>query len=185
MSDFERVRREYLDLARRAPLRLAIVGKDPFPTAPTGIPFCKETWQEQTSASCSGGVLLQSLGVKIGKADDRRASPKLEFISLLESGVVVLNASYEHVGRPIRKCDIDVIRRGFEVNRALLDKDIDILLCGEAKKCRWLDEFDQARAIDVVHPDIRNRHSRHESVSRSWRCWWRPDAIKSWLNDST
>lgn len=50
-------------LKKKRNFSLIIMGKDPFPTDPIGIPFCKKTWDEQLGVVCSGRYVLESLGM--------------------------------------------------------------------------------------------------------------------------
>lgn len=69
---------------------LAVVGKDPFPQSPVGIPFCKTTWEEMTGYGCSGFYVLKSLGINIDKAK-KSFSPETLFMELASLGIVFLN----------------------------------------------------------------------------------------------
>ena len=44
---WQKLDRDYIDSINQERIILVIMGKDPFPTKATNIPFCKKTWAEQ------------------------------------------------------------------------------------------------------------------------------------------
>lgn len=163
-----------------ARIRLVIMGKDPYPSNPVGIPFCKETWKEQTKGNCSGLFVLQSLSIDIDKSKAKYGSPKELFVALAGRGVVFLNVSYHFIGKPIsRNMHMAQLKGAAKVNDAYLKKARNIVLCGEARKCGWFGQVPE-NALSVVHPDIRNKNK--SSRRKQWMEWWDKDAISTRFN---
>ena len=152
-------------------IRVAIVGKDPFPTNPTGVPFCKPTWSEQLEVNSSGFYMLNSIGI----SETIRASFPLPidcFNFLASNGVVFLNLSYDFIGVTMRKgLHQNQMHQAFQINRPIMQMAEVLLLCGEAKKNRWND-FVHPNSMEVVHPDYRNSFSRYQSVRDQWNENW-------------
>jgi hypothetical protein len=162
-------------------IRLAIVGKDPFPQCPTAIPFCKSDWDSQLHHNCSGRYVLASLGVDIEEARNLCAFPEELFKALRKDGIVFLNASYQYLGDKITKKEhLGRLIEAHDVNSPFLRKAEIVILCGEAKKIRWLAGMEQI-GIAVVHPDERCRISRFEQVRAGWKYYWSPMAISMWF----
>jgi hypothetical protein len=158
-------------------IQLAIVGKDPFPKRPTAIPFCKSNWDEQLKKECSGRHVLGSLGIDIEDARKRYDVPEDLFKALRKVGIVFLNASYQFIeGSKLRRIHLEQLRRAHEVNLPFLKKAKTVILCGEAKRLRWLPGMKEM-GIAVIHPDERNRLSRYEQVKEKWEEFWSPTAI--------
>ena len=86
---------DYLNTVnKKSNLTLVIVGKDPFPSSPTGIPFCKETWKEQLRPNNSGLYVLKSIGIDVQNAETSYLEPSSLFHDLVSQGIVFLNCSY-------------------------------------------------------------------------------------------
>ena len=157
---------------------LTIMGKDPFPHDPVGIPFCKPDWERQTDDLSSGYHVLASLGVVFPTVRSTFAEPTDYFHYLASvKGVAFLNLSYHSLGGPCRR-----VRHGAEllqaasVNDAILSKSRHVVLCGEASKYRWYGSK-LSYAHEVVHPDVRCRISRFPKVAGQWQSWWSSSAI--------
>ena len=73
---------DYLAPVKGQSLRLAIVGKDPFPSGATHIPFCKASWHEQRQANSSAQYVLASLGYDMAHLEKRYATPITFFEAL-------------------------------------------------------------------------------------------------------
>lgn len=168
----------YLRAVPQGRLQLAIVGKDPFPTSATGIPFCKATWEEQLAKNCSGRYVLGSLGVALGEARVDYRTPEELFAALRDVGIVFLNASYKYLGpTPIRRNHMPLLEQAHEVNTPILREANYVMYCGEAKKVRcWLDPVESAeQAKFVIHPDVRNRNNPR--TRDEWKAAWAGGAI--------
>lgn len=157
-------------------IRLAIMGKDPYPTAPVGIPFCKADWESQFDGKCSGGYVLNSLGLNPETLVNEFDQPVDFFMFLAQREIVFLNLAYHYIGGPIRKMrHHDVLLYAKDINTPILNRSQHIILCGEAKKNEWYDRV-RENAQKVCHPDNRNRinPNRYEE----WVRWWSPNALK-------
>ncbi len=160
---------------------LCIVGKDPYPSNPVGIPFCKSSWAELDYRT-SGTYVLRSLG--IDPQTPTLPAPRDAFLRLAREGVGFLNATYWFLGRPFAKrYHQDMVLADTLTNLPFLAKSRRILLCGEAAKVPWLlggsslngDQKNQLEAIwvraeAVPHPDIRNR--TNPLRSQAWQNVW-------------
>jgi len=182
---------DYLELwHRRGTFSLCIVGKDPYPTNPVGIPFCKETWKELDYRT-SGTYVLRSLGMY-----RKTPAPRDAFMQLAQEGVGFLNATYWFLGRSFAKRHHQsLVAADLAVNLPLMAKSTKVLLCGEAGKLEWLlsgAALDQsmlgqleavlARAAKVPHPDVRNRYHRHRAGQ--WSAYWDDNALTNYRDGS-
>lgn len=159
-------------------IKLVIVGKDPFPTAPIGIPFCKTSWEEQLKDNNSGLYVLRSIGVNLEYEKTNCIAPSNLFHKLARQGVVFLNCSYHFLDTDgLPKKDHIYVDMALTVNEPIIRKADNVLLCGEAKiledKIKGVNCFHRS-----VHPDIRNRNSRQPE----WLEWWADKAIKQFFN---
>lgn len=158
-------------------IRLIIMGKDPYPTNANGVPFCKPTWTEQLDSSYSGYHIFRSLGIESKSLETSFDNPIDYFIFLSFRGIIFLNLSYSYIGGPIRRARHNAqLREGFNINRPFLETASNIILCGEAKKNRW-NGHNYSNSIEVVHPDIRNRNSRYQSIRENWLSNWSGNSI--------
>lgn len=156
-------------------VQLAIVGKDPFPTKPNGIPFCKSSWDEQFADNCSGGHVLLSLGIR-QSVRDCFDNPTECFINLRDHGVVFLNASYRFVGAPLtKKRNMIDLTEAYQRNKEVLTNAEVVLYCGEASKVRWVASIDRQGSYCIVHPDVRNR--ANPLTKCRWQEWWSEGAV--------
>ncbi len=167
--------------ANRKQFELCIVGKDPYPTNPIGIPFCKPSWPEMDYRT-SGTYVLRSLGIEPGS--EHFADPREAFLQLALEGVGFLNSTYWFIGRPFAKrYHQQMVAEDTLVNLPFLAKSRRILLCGEAAKVPWLlqgtpiiaeyqDELGSIweRCESIPHPDIRNRTNPRRRLA--WQAVW-------------
>jgi len=154
---------------------LVIMGKDPFPSDPIGIPFCKETWALQLSDNCSGLHVLQSLGTNLAEVQVLYSRPKDYFLELAIRGIAFLNLSYHFVGKSIVLRDHrNILAEAYQLNRPILERAQQAILCGEASKQRWNVPLLPAQYI-AIHPDIRNRNNWRRIDT--WNSWWQQNAI--------
>jgi len=123
------------------PIYLAVVGRDPYPNKPIGIPFAKENMSSQKKCD-SGYVLLWALGIHFFPT--RIHSVKKLYKVLLENGIVFLNISYKFLGENFSKAHtIHYLKCANLVNKSILDyvhnNNGSVLLLGEdtAKGICW------------------------------------------------
>jgi hypothetical protein len=166
----------YLDGIPLTGLQLAVVGKDPFPSNPVGIPFCKPTWDQQLAENCSGRHVLLSLGFDLSRVRSEYATPSLLFERLRAVGIVFLNASYIYVGTSIRKTKhLANLQNAYQLNKPILQAAKTVLYCGEASKIQWVTSINGEGRHCVVHPDVRNKVN--PCTSDRWRSWWCKNAL--------
>lgn len=171
---------EYLACAPAAPLRAVFVGKDPFPTNATAIPFCKPSWPEQWHGSSSGRNVLLSLGVS-PQQELPWESPSGLFVALARHGIVFLNASYTFVGKgnSLRKWrDQEHLLRAYAINRPLLERAQRIFFLGEGRRMRWVADHIQGECL--IHPAPRNEHGAGSTRER-WRGTWSEGELRKRL----
>jgi hypothetical protein len=168
--------RTYLGSVPSVDIQLAIMGKDPYPTDATGIPFCKPTWNQQLSRNCSGRYVLISMGFEEETISARYNAPINLFEDLLSYGIVFLNASYQYIGNTIsKKRHFSYLQEAYEHNKAILESASGILCCGDAKKIKWVVPTIDNRFRFVVHPDVRNKVN--PARNSRWKEWWEKDAL--------
>lgn len=170
----------YIDiLTTREEFILTIVGKDPFPTNPVGIPFCKRTWEEQRKKNSSGLYVLKSLGIDLDKAEKIFTTPNGLFYYLALNGIALLNCSYHYLGAKISKKHYIYIKNALITNQPIISNSKNVILCGQAKilseeKTEIGIELPN-NCIDVVHSDIRVR----TNIQPKWQEWWSDDSLKN------
>lgn len=158
------------------------VGKDPFPTAPVGLPFCKDTWAEQLKDNCSGKHLLQSIGVDVQRASQTYSTPKDLFIALARQGILMLNASYHFLGaRDFQRVDVPLLEEANTVNLPVIGRAQRVFLLGQAKVLlpyvqRNFPEM-KDKVVPLIHPDVQNRKFKRAK----WEEIWLPNVLKERL----
>lgn len=172
----------YMGGIPKAALQLVIIGKDPFPSDATGIPFCKPTWEQQMAWNCSGLYVLLSLGLDLVSIQEIHPTPASLFESLRAEGIVFLNASYAYLGKKkiTQSRHIQQLKAAHELNKNIIQSASAVIYCGEASKIKWIDPIERTGSHYVVHPDVRNKN-RRITFSR-WHKWWSPNALVDSLN---
>lgn len=180
--DYHPLPNDYVEsLNSRKFFTLTIVGKDPYPTDPIGIPFCKPDWSSMCDKRCSGLVVLKSLGEDVEKAKEEYLVPKDYFVHLAEKkGIAFLNISYYYLGGDsVGLKHKKYIQSTERINKEYLKKSNVIILCGQADKICWYEgDYSHLDCNEVVHPDIRNKNSKHANVRDSWKEWWSEGSLK-------
>lgn len=162
-------------------LQLAVIGKDPFPSDPTGIPFCKPSWGQQLDLKCSGLYVLHSLGLDITAIQENHPTPRSLFEFLRTEGIVFLNASYIYIGGKITQTKhLQHLIAAYTLNKNIIEAAKTVIYCGEASKIRWIAPIEQSGSHCVIHPDVRNKN--REITSDRWSIWWEPNALVDRLN---
>ena len=160
------------------PLKLAIVGRDPYPEGAIGIPFAKTTIP-QTASSLSGGKIFQSLGidVRVWRGRDVRTL----FEKLLKQRIVFLNASYVFLGKgPLAQEKHGVfLHCANTANSAIINNTEQVVLCGEATKgYKWANGLATKAVLPrkfhcAPHPSAR-AYNRNEA---EFQKYWAPGAL--------
>ena len=152
------------------------MGKDPYPTDATGIPFCKPSWDQQLAENCSGRYVLNSLGCEEEVIREKYKYPNCLFEDLLGCGIVFLNVSYQYIGAKLsREKHLHYLQESYKYNRAVLESASIVLCCGEAKNIRWVMPKTDERFHFIIHPDIRNKVNPGRNVR--WKEWWDKDVL--------
>lgn len=171
----------YLEGIPKKALQLAVIGKDPFPSDPTGIPFCKPSWDQQLDLKCSGRYVLLALGLDVTSIQEKYSKPKSLFEFLREEGIVFLNASYVYTGGQITQTKhLQHLKAAYTLNKSIIESARAVIYCGEASKIRWIAPIEKPESYCVVHPDVRNKNRK--ITSDRWRMWWGPNALIDRLN---
>lgn len=155
-------------------IELVILGKDPYPGDPVGIPFCKDTWSELFQYNCSGRYVLNALGYEENDIITGKYSCPAAFFEYLAKirGIFFLNVSYHYLGGPLRKKKHQkFIDEAHDVNKPILRNARRIIFCGAANKIRWLG-LEGGNVTKVVHPDVRNRYSPFLHINSDWKNVW-------------
>ncbi|MDD5125016.1 hypothetical protein [Methylovulum sp.] len=164
-------------VGKRDNFTLVIVDKDPFPSSPTGIPFCKGSWEEQLKANNSGLYVLKSIGIDVQNAETSYPDPSSLFHDLVSQGIVFLNCSYHFLDTTgLPKKDHTYVDQALPINEPIIRKATNVLLCGEAKILE--EKIKNVNFFKIVHPDIQNRSLR----ASDWNKWWADNSIKQYFN---
>jgi hypothetical protein len=171
---------EYLNgIKRVGKLKLAIVGRDPYPNGALQIPFVKETWPELDKRSAGYNLFNSCLG---GDFKNTFLTPSCAAFKLLEDGIVLLNASYFYLEKENIKPEkhFEFVNKSLDVNYPILLATDHILLCGDAyKMMNWVIEFGSNIITEVPHPALQ---SKNRSKDKSgWEQWWNSGKIKEWM----
>lgn len=165
------------------PLKLVIMGRDPYPKAAMGIPFAKPTVQ-QTARSLSGGKIIQSLAIDT-KAWQGKDVQSL-FEKLLRQRIAFLNASYKYLG----KGPITLGKHGAQlhcanaINSVIINSTENVVLCGEAAKgYKWANGLSSGAILPAkfhcaTHPSARV-YNRDEA---EFQKYWAPNALMDMFN---
>ncbi|MBI4791968.1 MAG: hypothetical protein HY789_04375 [Deltaproteobacteria bacterium] len=147
---------------------LTIVGRDPYPSSPLGIPFCKESWSELLKDNCSGYHVLSSLGVDLVAVKEKYSTPIELFETLATEGIAFLNASYHFLdSKKIPKKYLCYIEMATIVNKPIIEKSKACILCGQAKAIKkFIPE--QSDIFEVIHPDVQNRKFNKDAWEEIW-----------------
>lgn len=169
-------------IASQTAIHAVFVGKDPFPTAPVGLPFCKNTWTEQLQDNCSGKHVLQSIGVSLAMANQAYQTPIDLFMALARQGIVMLNASYHFLNSPgFPKVYVPLLEQANTVNLPVIGRAQYVFLLGQAKVLLPYirQKFPELKdsVVTVIHPDTQNRKFRRSE----WEEIWLPDVLKNRL----
>ncbi len=162
----------YKELLEINTINILIIGKDPYPTSPNGIPFCKDDINDLKKSNCSGKYLLFGLGIDL---DKETRNPEDIFFNLLRKDKIgFINSSYFFLGK--RKITSNEIEYSESINKPILKKSQIIVATKSSLKI--LKEYNKLpdNIIEISHPDNRNKNSRYEKVRNSW------SAIYSKLN---
>lgn len=154
---------------------LTIIGRDPYPTSPVGIPFCKDSWSELLRYNCSGYHVLSSLGINLVAVKEKFSAPIELFETLAAGGIAFLNASYHFLdSKIIPKKYLCYIEMATIVNKPIIQKSKACILCGQAKVIKkYIPE--QADIFEVIHPDVLNR----KFAKNAWEEVWLPNTLKN------
>jgi len=148
-------------------INILFIGKDPYPSNPNGIPFCKDNIKDLIKPNCSGKHLLFSLGINV---ETETKEPNDIFFNLLEKQKIgFVNASYY----PIKKglSNLKEIESSELLNANFFYKSKKIVAVNSSmailKKYKKYEAI-KDKIIRVYHPDYRNRISQHKTVRDAW-----------------
>lgn len=175
--------KSYLEQAMETEtIHLVIMGKDPFPTDSTGIPFCKPDWKKQKKGKGAGYYVLRSVcGEDVFEEEWQKKQydePQKLFEALGREGLVFLNASYVLLeGKNQRQ----LLEASFEINEFFLRCAEHVVICG--KKAETLYSYNKEKYgvkkswQHVVHPcgmskGNKKENSRGKEIGKEWQEWW-------------
>lgn len=152
-------------------VRIVIVGRDPYPQGAMGIPFCKKTWKELDNRS-AGRIILKTyheININLEPVDS--------FYAMAQNGIIVVNASYFILGEryTLNKHYIYVKESWDLINKKIflnLNKSVQILLCGDAKKMLNKEFLIEAGVVakikEVSHPCLQSRNKNSKKWDETW-----------------
>ena len=150
------------------PIKLAIVGKDPYPADPMGIPFAKDDMSSQDVCD-SGYVVLWALG--IFHFPEKSDFAKQMFYALCNQGIVFLNVSYKYLGKGqklTKTTHFPYLKCASSMNNLILEHTQSIFLCDSAKNAvKWTENGDSylyESAIKKCHPS--------GEMAKDWKVVW-------------
>ena len=173
-------------------LKAIIIGQDPYPNSPSGIAFCKETFEElfykDSNYHCCGQYVLYSLGITekaILNHKEKFQKPVDVFYYLLENKIAVINICYEILDAPFIAFQktIDFNRKLFEknenailkaakLNKPLIEKAEKIFILGKHKTLpifeRFYNEFIPNETL--IHPS--NYNAQKKETIQEWKSVW-------------
>jgi hypothetical protein len=158
--------------------KIAIVGKDPYPTKATGIPFHKEDWLSLLRRNSCGQYVLSSLGIDLVKAQEEFSSPANLFINLLTNQkIIFLNASYTYLGKGAKlenKKHLTHLLDAYNRNQPVFVKTKEIILCGQAE---FIEQFHnkEFNFHKAIHPCIQN--TLRPNRNKNWNHWWKSNSL--------
>lgn len=159
------------------PIKLAIVGKDPYPTDPIGIPFAKNSIKDMNKTA-SGKPLLRGLGIE-EKYCELEASVLDLYDLFLQNGIVFLNILYKYIGREISvKNDKPYLDCANSINHSILEFSAKIVLCGEAFDGFKIVNGDNDAILKkktlykVYHPSARKPKKPNQNASQKEKAKW-------------
>lgn len=186
--------KEYLDkiinlVNNNAEILLAIVGKDPYPENSIGVPFMKDNMS--TEGVCKSGFpILRALGIQKFPSIER--DTKILYNLLAKNGIVFLNVSYKFLGtsgRLKKKDSITCLKCAHSINKLILEKTKNIILCGLAQKgIRWGASCSSKQNIcekfpnsKIYKPFLPSATQRNDG---KWRNYWGRQGILAELLDN-
>ncbi|NVJ01209.1 hypothetical protein HV824_24275 [Myxococcus sp. AM009] len=161
---------------------LAIIGRDPFPTAARSIPFVKEAWGQLDKRSAGYYLFRSVFGADV---EQRYLTPQAAALALLDEGVVLLNASYFFLEEePLsRQAHFDFVNESLDTNFPILERADYSLLCGDAATMmNWVVEFTGGNAEEVPHPALQARNRLPAERRGDWDRWWEVGRLRAWLH---
>ncbi len=165
--------RAYLNaINSTATIKLVIVGRDPYPKCPTGIPFMKKEWSDLDGRS-AGFHVINSLVDKFPPTKKFKSPIDFAFF-VLDFGVVFLNASYHYLCSETisKKRHYSFIESAFVTNFPILERANRVLLCGDAAKMlRLVTGLDEINGLAVPHPALQGRNS-NKFDKQAWDHYW-------------
>lgn len=174
--------KDYLKTEEKDIVKLIVLGKDPYPTGPTKIPFMKKTWKE-FSTNTAGCVVIESIMDKsLDEIKKEYGEPRFLFDYLKREGIYFLNASYKCVGqRGFQKDkDLELLKTAYEENKKILEKAKNIILCGNdaSKAIQWVNHiFKKSIVNEALHPSYRG-----DKKNERFKTFWEKGALKTLFN---
>jgi len=170
-------------------IRLAIVGKDPFPMGARAIPFVKDTWAALDDRSAGHHLFRSLLGMNV---EQTYGTPQDAAHALLDGHldgqrIVLLNASYSFLkGEKLSpQTHSALVSESLETNRPILAKTEYILLCGGAKRMmKWVMPLTDT-AYAAPHPSLQSKNSLPAERRWEWNYWWEVGRLREWLQGPT
>ena len=167
---------DYVEKARNlSDIKLVILGKDPYPSGASNIPFVKDTWADLTKDS-AGYNVFRSLGGE--SVQTEYESPKKFVFHLLSRNIVLLNCSYNYLEKETvsQKNHAFFINTAFDNNLSILERAKRVLMCGGAEKMlSMVAVYDEGIFEKVPHPSGQSRNGAEDKSA--WNKVWSINAL--------
>lgn len=169
--DMIKLDKKYQEIINSSSIKRIIIGRDPYPSDPMGIPFCKNDWSLLDNKSA--GLFILNTFHKINKRQELIE----HFYEMARLGTIVLNASYFFMGGTYKKkLHQDFVQKSWEqINKKLilnLNANGEILLCGDSGiMMKDIIEKNNIRATIkyVSHPCLQSRNKNKDKWDKTWK----------------
>jgi len=161
-------------------IRLVLLGKDPYPTGPTGIPFVKDNWATLNKNSAGYNVFCSLCGKE---TLSQSPSPRALALELAARGIVFLNCSYHYLRKEVlnKYKHFRYVKLAYEGNRIFLERADRVILCGQAyPMLAWVKhDLNMDKYKSAPHP---SRQARNRINDQSqWDEYWQEKALSSFM----
>lgn len=161
----------YLKAKKLEKIQFLIIGQDPYRVNPNGVAFCKNSHYELFQQDCSGGVVMNCLGISEELARANYKNPKVMFDYLLISlGICFLNINNKEFKRQTIEEIDDSLQKTKKFNLPFVQKAEYIILLGKNKTDHYFNEYYKDFKMDygLIDPSELTRTNNPLEWSKIW-----------------